>query len=85
MKPIILIIAFSTLVFRVIAQDKVSVTGARVTEVGIYTARVIKKFDAPGITGGTNEGLDSFLLVHISTALILYSAVYHQLCLPQKV
>lgn len=67
MKPIILIVAFSTLVFRVIAQDKVSVTGASVTEVGIYTARVIKKFDVPGVPGGANEGLDSFSLAQATT------------------
>src|ERR1043166_7309342 len=67
MKPIIFIIAFSTLLFRVIAQDKVSVTGASITEVGIYTARVIKKFDVPGVTGRTNEGLDSFKLVQATT------------------
>jgi hypothetical protein len=63
MKPIILIVAVLTLVFSVAAQDKVSVTGASVTEAGIYTARVIKKFAVPGVTGGTNEGLDSFSLV----------------------
>src|SRR5689334_16131591 len=67
MKPIIIIVAFSALVFRVIAQDKVSVTGATVTEVGIYTARVIKKFDVPSVAGGTNEGLDSFSLVQTTT------------------
>src|SRR5436305_959929 len=67
MQPIMIIVAFSTLVFRVIAQDKVSVTGASVTEVGIYTARVITKLDVPGVTGGTNEGLDSFSLVQATT------------------
>jgi len=67
MKPIILVVAFSTFIFRVTAQDTVSVSGASVTEVGIYTARVIKKFEVPGVTGGTNEGLDSFSLVKATT------------------
>ena len=63
MKPIILAIAFFTLAFNVVGQDKVSITGASVAEVGIYSARVVKKFAVPGVTGGTNEGLDSFSLV----------------------
>src|SRR5262245_30274037 len=67
MKQVILIIAFFDLALHAIAQDKVSVTGATVTEVGIYTARVIKKFAVPGVTGGTNEGLDSFSLVQATT------------------
>ena len=67
MKPIIVIVAFSALLFGVMAQEKVSVTGASVTEVGIYTARVIKKFDVPGVTSGTNEGLDSFSLARATT------------------
>jgi hypothetical protein len=62
-----LAIAFFTLAFNVVGQDKVSVTGASVTEVGIYSARVIKKFAVPGVTGGTNEGLDSFSLVQVTT------------------
>ena len=67
MKPLILIVAISTFVFRVTAQDIVSVTGADVTEVGIYTARVIKIFGVPGVAGGTNQGLDSFTLVQATT------------------
>src|SRR6266540_2947413 len=67
MKPIILAIAFFTLAFNVVGQDKVSITGASVAEVGIYSARVIKKFAVPGVTGGTNEGLDSFSLVQVTT------------------
>jgi tetratricopeptide (TPR) repeat protein len=49
------------------AQDAVSVTGADVTEVGIYKAAVIKTFAVPGVAGGTNEGLDSFTLVEATT------------------
>jgi len=67
MKPIILAIAFFTLAFNVVGQDKVSITGASVAEVGIYSARVVKKFAVPGVTGGTNEGLDSFSLVQVTT------------------
>src|SRR5437667_8324596 len=67
MKLSIIIVAISTSVFRVVAQDKVSVTGATVMEVGIYTARVIKTFEVPGVAGGTNQGLDSFTLVQATT------------------
>jgi hypothetical protein len=67
MKLIAIIISFSTIAFRLLAQDTVAVTGAKVTEAGIYTARVIKTFDIPGVTGGTNEGLDSFTLVQATT------------------
>jgi len=67
MKLSIISVAISTFVFRVVAQDAVSVTGADVTEVGIYTARVIKAFAVPGIVGGTNQGLDSFALVQATT------------------
>jgi tetratricopeptide (TPR) repeat protein len=52
---------------RAVAQDAVSVTGAEVTEVGIYKASVIKTFAVPGVAGGTNEGLDSFTLVEATT------------------
>src|SRR6266540_2988658 len=52
---------------RKLTQDTVSVTGAKVTEVGIYTARVIKTFDVPSVAGGTNRGLDSFTLVQATT------------------
>jgi hypothetical protein len=38
-----------------------------VTEVGIYSARVVKTFDVPGVAGGTNQGLDSFTLVQATT------------------
>jgi hypothetical protein len=67
MKPIILILALSTLLSSAIAQDGVSVTGADITEVGIYTARVVKTFAVPGVATGTNEGLDSFTLVQATT------------------
>src|SRR3954466_4312864 len=67
MKLIAIIISFSTIAFRLLAQDTVAVTSAKVTEAGIYTARVIKTFDIPGVTGGTNEGLDSFTLVQATT------------------
>src|SRR5213075_692130 len=52
---------------RKLTQDTVSVTGATVMEVGIYTAGVIKTFDVPGVAGGTNQGLDSFTLVQATT------------------
>src|SRR6266567_6432524 len=52
---------------RKLTHDTVSVTGAKITEVGIYTARVIKTFDVPGVAGGTNQGLDSFTLVQAAT------------------
>jgi len=52
---------------RKLTQDAVSVTGAKVTEVGIYTARVIKTFDVSSVVGGTNQGLDSFTLVQATT------------------
>jgi hypothetical protein len=48
-------------------QRQPIVLGAKVTEVGIYTARVIKTFDVPGVVGGTNQGLDSFTLVQATT------------------
>lgn len=44
-----------------------TVTGADVTEVGIYSADVMKTFPVPGVTSGTNEGLDSFTLVQATT------------------
>jgi len=52
---------------RKLTQDTASVTGATVMEVGIYTARVIKTFDVPGVAGGTNQGLDSFTLGQATT------------------
>ena len=67
MKTIALIIAIWTLLLRGLAQDTVSVTGADVIEVGIYTAQVAKRFAVPGVAGGTNEGLDSFTLVQTTT------------------
>jgi hypothetical protein len=67
MKPTILLVALSTFAFAGVAQERISVTGATVTEVGIYTARVIKKFDVPTVTKGTNEGIDSFSLVQATT------------------
>src|ERR1041385_2483616 len=67
MKTLALIIAISTLLFRALAQDAISVTGADVTEAGIYTAQVVKRFAVPGVASGTNEGLDSFKLVQATT------------------
>jgi len=66
MKCLALMIATSVSASCLIAQE-VSVTGANVTEVGIYAARVIKKFEVPGVVGGTNEGLDSFTLIQATT------------------
>jgi hypothetical protein len=43
------------------------VMGADVTEVGIYSARVIKAYEVAGVVGGTNQGLDSFTLVQATT------------------
>ena len=43
------------------------VTGADVTEVGIYSADVVKKIAVPGVATGTNEWLDSFTLVEATT------------------
>jgi len=67
MKALALAIAISSLLFRALAQDAASVTGADVTEVGIYTADVVKRFAVPGVAGGTNEWLDSFKLVQATT------------------
>src|SRR5437762_11312284 len=67
MKPIALLLALGAFVFRVAAEDTPSITGATVTEVGIYTARVIKTFDVPGVISGTNQGLNSFTLVQATT------------------
>ena len=44
MKPVILTLAISTLLSSGIAQEGVSVTGADITEVGIYTARIGTRF-----------------------------------------
>ena len=67
MKLIFLILALVTFGFRAISQDTVSVIGAAVTEVGIYSARVVVKSAAPGVASGTNEWLDSFTLVQATT------------------
>lgn len=44
-----------------------TVAGADVTEVGIYSADVVKTLVVPGVVGGTNEGLNSFTLVEATT------------------
>jgi len=62
-----LILMFPAFQFCAIAQDTVSVTGAHVTEVGIYRARVVTKSAVPGVAGGTNEWLDSFALAQATT------------------
>lgn len=69
MKPLalLLFLALGAFVFHITAQDTPSVTGATVTEVGIYTAQVIKTFDVPGVIGGTNQGLNSFTVVQATT------------------
>jgi len=67
MKPVFLALAISTLLSSAIAQEGVSVTGADITEVGIYTARTVRKFAVPGVARGTTEGLDSFTLVQTTT------------------
>jgi hypothetical protein len=63
----ILILALATFGFCAAAQDSVSVTGANVTEAGIYSARVVKKTAEPGVASGTNEWLESFTLVRAAT------------------
>src|SRR5262245_42656615 len=67
MKLINLLLTLYVLAFPVAAQQKVSVTGAVVTEAGIYTARVVKTSAEPGVTSGTNEWLDSFTLFQATT------------------
>lgn len=67
MKLLSLILTFAAFRFCGIAQDTVSVTGAHVTEAGIYAARVVTKSAVPGVAGGTNEWLDSFTLVQATT------------------
>jgi len=67
MKSLKLLLALLSIGSHDSAQDTVSVTGATVTEVGIYTARVVKTFDVPAVVGGTNQGLDSFTLVQATT------------------
>ena len=67
MKLLPLILTFTAFRFCVFAQDTASVTGAHVTEVGIYRARVVTKSAVPGVAGGTNEWLDSFTLVQATT------------------
>jgi hypothetical protein len=67
MKALALHIALGSLSFTIMAQDTAFVTGATITEVGIYTARVIQTFDVPSVVGGTNQGLDSFTLVRART------------------
>ena len=67
MKALTLFLALLTIGFQATAQDTVSVTGATVTEVGIYSARVVKTFNVPGVIGGPNQGLDSFTLVRATT------------------
>lgn len=49
------------------AADTITVTGASVTEVGIYSAETKKKFDVPSVVGGTTEGLDDFRLIRATT------------------
>jgi len=67
MKSLTLFLALLTIGFHASAQDTVSVTGATVTEVGIYTARVVKTFNVPDVVGGTNQGLESFTLVQATS------------------
>ena len=67
MKPLLLASFIPLFALGVFAQDKIAITGAKVTEVGIYAARVVKTFSVPGVVGGTNEGLDSFALVQATT------------------
>src|SRR5438552_11987612 len=60
-------VGFLALLLRANADERASVTGAKITEAGIYSARAIKSFDTPGVVGGTNEGIDSFVLVQATT------------------
>jgi len=50
-----------------VAQEKASVTGADITEAGIYSAAVVQKTAEPGVASGTNEWLESFTLVRATT------------------
>src|SRR5437667_5691680 len=52
---------------RKLTRDTVFVTSATVTEVGIYTARVIKTFAVPGVAGGTNQALDALASIRVPT------------------
>ncbi|MBI5772403.1 MAG: DUF3859 domain-containing protein [Verrucomicrobia bacterium] len=67
MKLLAFILALATFGFCAVAQDSVSVTGADVTEVGLYSARVVKKTAEPGVATGTNEWLETFTLVQATT------------------
>jgi hypothetical protein len=67
MKLSTLIFTLATFGFCAAAQDRVSVTGAEVTEAGIYSARVVKKTVEPGVASGTNEWLETFTLVQATT------------------
>lgn len=49
------------------AADTIIVTGATVTEVGIYSAKIEKKYDVPTVVGGTTEGLNDFRLIRATT------------------
>lgn len=66
-KSFILLLAVIAAELHASAQDKVSVTGATVTEVGIYAARVANRLAVPGVVGGTNQELDSFTLIQATT------------------
>jgi hypothetical protein len=67
MKLLTLILTLTIFGFYAFAQDSVSVTGADVTEVGIYNARVVKKTAEAGVASGTNEWLETFTLVQATT------------------
>jgi hypothetical protein len=67
MKSLSLIAAILAFVFRVTAQDILSVTRADVTEVGIYTGRVVHTNEVPGGFDGIMYDLDSATLLQATT------------------
>jgi hypothetical protein len=70
MKLLTFILGLPTFAFRLLAKDTVSVTGADVTETGIYTARVVGRSAVPGAASGTNEWLDTFMLTQVTTNVL---------------
>ncbi|MCD6049830.1 MAG: hypothetical protein K0Q55_1233 [Verrucomicrobia bacterium] len=50
-----------------VVYPNLAVTGAVITEVGIYTARPVETQAAPGVAGGNRGVLDSFTLVQTTT------------------
>ena len=66
---VLALLSLVTLQSGLAAQDKLGVTGANISEVGIYRARVVEKVEVPGMTGRTNQVLDSFTLLKATTLI----------------